>query len=56
MAPKTLPVVLKPNPQTITEGGLVTLTAEYTGPSTIDSNSVTFQWNVASGQDRKSVV
>ncbi|HVR21927.1 MAG TPA: hypothetical protein VMU26_01270 [Candidatus Polarisedimenticolia bacterium] len=50
MAPKTLPVVLKPNPQTITEGGLVTLTAEYTGPSTIDPNSVTFQWNVASGQ------
>jgi hypothetical protein len=45
-----LPVTLTTNPSTITEGGLVTLTATHGGPAAIDPSSVSYQWSVQSGQ------
>jgi hypothetical protein len=45
-----LPVTLSTNPASITEGGVVTLTATHGGPASIDPTTVTYQWTVENGK------
>jgi hypothetical protein len=53
--PIALPVTLTANPSTITEGGLVTLTATHAGPQAIDLTTVTHQWSVEAGSLQEDV-
>jgi hypothetical protein len=46
----TLPVILTASPQTITEGGVVTLTVALDSPPAIVSGSATYVWTLDGGQ------